>query len=240
MIETSEAIILNSRKFNESSKIITLFSKDFGKFSAIAKGAMSAKSKFGNLLEPANYLQITFYKKPQDQLQLLTNAEVNENFWNIRNNFQSMMVAYSHLETVIKLLEDFYVNKNMFEYLVENLQKLNKIGNNQVNLLISFLYYFIKQQGLSFDLENIPKSSQKSIYFNYEDGTFSENKEGFNIVEIYPNTMLKFITIINDNLSYNYIELTNNELIILLNLFNRYISRHLDRTIFWESIRMYL
>ena len=240
MIETSEAIILNSRKFNESSKIVTVFSKDFGKFTALAKGVMSAKSKFGNLLEPANYLQITFYRKPHDQLQLLTNAEVTENFWNIRNNFQSMMVAYSLVETILKLLEDYYINFELFEYLVECLKKLNEADKNQINLLINFIYYFINQQGLSFDLTNSSSFSQGLVYFNYDDGTFTTKANGYGNYELSISTYQKFINIIDNRNTLETNELTNNEIIILLNIFNRYISRHLDRTIFWESIRMYL
>ena len=63
MIVSTDAIVLRSMKYGETSKIVTLYSKKFGKIKVIAKGARSAKSKFGASLEPMMHSSVIFYKK---------------------------------------------------------------------------------------------------------------------------------------------------------------------------------
>ncbi|MBK6759746.1 MAG: DNA repair protein RecO [Ignavibacteria bacterium] len=52
MIVSSEAIVLHSRRFGDSSRIVTLYSAELGKVTVVAKGARTMKSSFGAALEP--------------------------------------------------------------------------------------------------------------------------------------------------------------------------------------------
>ncbi|MFZ2330595.1 MAG: DNA repair protein RecO, partial [Atribacterota bacterium] len=47
----AEGIILKSIKLNEADKIVTIFSDDYGKIKAIAKGVRKTKSQFGSSME---------------------------------------------------------------------------------------------------------------------------------------------------------------------------------------------
>lgn len=47
----SDALVLHCRDHGESDKIITLLTKNAGKFSGIAKGANRSKKRFVNKLE---------------------------------------------------------------------------------------------------------------------------------------------------------------------------------------------
>ena len=51
MIVKTEAIVLRGRKQGDTSKLATLYTRDFGKIDVIAKGAREQKSKFGGALE---------------------------------------------------------------------------------------------------------------------------------------------------------------------------------------------
>ena len=77
MLVTTEAIVLRSRKHGETSKIVTLYSREYGKVDVIAKGARDIKSKFGGALEAFAESRIVFYKKdkPEAALYLLSKAE---------------------------------------------------------------------------------------------------------------------------------------------------------------------
>ena len=55
----SDAFLLHATKFKESSLLCVFFSKDFGKVSAVAKGARSKKSKFQVLTVPGACLLYT-------------------------------------------------------------------------------------------------------------------------------------------------------------------------------------
>ena len=59
----SDAFLLHATKFKESSLLCVFFSKDFGKVSAVAKGARSKKSKFQVLTVPGAIFKISFSGK---------------------------------------------------------------------------------------------------------------------------------------------------------------------------------
>ena len=80
MISTSEAIVLQTRRFSESSKIVTLYTRVHGKQSVIARGALQAKSKFGSVLQPMAFLSTTIYRKEGRDLHNLSAAETIERF----------------------------------------------------------------------------------------------------------------------------------------------------------------
>ena len=69
MLCSTSAIVLNYTKFGDTSLICNLYSKDYGKFSIIAKGARSLKNPHGAILEPLNYIDLIYYFK-----QILSDA----------------------------------------------------------------------------------------------------------------------------------------------------------------------
>ena len=52
----SDAIILHSIRWQESSKIVTVYSREWGKIGLIARGALRPKSPFAGSLESLNYV----------------------------------------------------------------------------------------------------------------------------------------------------------------------------------------
>ena len=78
MIFSTNAIVLNYKKFSDTSLICNLYSKDYGKFSIIAKGARSLKNPHGAILQPLNYIDIVYYYKEKRSMQLLKEATIKK------------------------------------------------------------------------------------------------------------------------------------------------------------------
>ncbi len=57
---SSEAIILRTRPYGESDKIVTFLSLDFGKLTGIAKGARNSRRRFANCLDPLTVVRVHF------------------------------------------------------------------------------------------------------------------------------------------------------------------------------------
>ncbi len=74
---TTEATILKSYEYSETSKILRLFTRDAGLCSVIAKGARRPKSRFGGLLEPFTDGVATFYAKEGRELHTLSGFELS-------------------------------------------------------------------------------------------------------------------------------------------------------------------
>ncbi|MBI4408531.1 MAG: DNA repair protein RecO, partial [Gemmatimonadetes bacterium] len=70
------AIILQSFAYSDTSKILRLLTRTHGVRSAIAKGALRPRSRFGGVLEPFTEGVATFYLKEGRELQTLSGFEL--------------------------------------------------------------------------------------------------------------------------------------------------------------------
>lgn len=72
--DVTEAICLTVQKFSETSKIAVLYTRAWGRISVIAKGAFRPKSQFWGHLEPLSISECVVYKKPKEQIYLLSSC----------------------------------------------------------------------------------------------------------------------------------------------------------------------
>ena len=72
------AFILQQRKFRETSLIIDVLTRDFGRVSLLAKGVRKAKSKTAGLLQPFIPLTLSYFGKTE--LKTLTDVEITQPF----------------------------------------------------------------------------------------------------------------------------------------------------------------
>ena len=72
------AFILQQRKFKETSLIIDVLTRDFGRVSLVAKGVRKAKSKSTGLLQPFIPLTLSYFGKAE--LKTLTDVEITQPF----------------------------------------------------------------------------------------------------------------------------------------------------------------
>ena len=72
------AFILQQRKFRETSLILDVLTRDFGRISLLAKGVRKAKSKSAGLLQPFNPLTLSYFGK--SELKTLTDVEITQPF----------------------------------------------------------------------------------------------------------------------------------------------------------------
>jgi len=102
-IEKTEAIVLRTWKYGDSSRIASLYSKRFGKLRLIAKGARSKKPRFGASLEPFTESLIVFYKKRERELQVLSSSDSIADFARLRNRAVHLGLACAMVESVDRL-----------------------------------------------------------------------------------------------------------------------------------------
>ena len=72
----TQAIVLRTLKFGETSRIATLYTRDLGRVTVMAKGARAARSPFGSALNLLVRNEVVFAHKEGRDLQTLTRAEL--------------------------------------------------------------------------------------------------------------------------------------------------------------------
>jgi len=147
MIQKTEAIVLRTINYSDQSKIITLFSKEFGKISAIAKGYKKPNSKTASLFEVGNYVEVILYVKPHRQMQLISDGNLKASFLTNEHSLES----YSSLHQIVELLrlatEEGEKHVALFNLLLRTINALSKPHINTICLLFYFQIHLISQLG---------------------------------------------------------------------------------------------
>ena len=113
----SYAIVLKVTVHGESDKILTLYSPDLGKITAIAKGANRSKRRFVNKLEPLTLLRI-FYRPPkQGSLFFLSEAELINSHLSLRASYPRYVGAMFINELVQRFSREHDPDRAVFSLL---------------------------------------------------------------------------------------------------------------------------
>jgi DNA repair protein RecO (recombination protein O) len=130
--------VLKSMKYRDTSKIVTFYSKEYGKLKGIAKGARSAKNKFGSSLEPLTQSMLVLYKKEYRDLHLISQCDALCSFKNLSEDFERMTAALSVIELVHQVTHEEERNPALFTLIVETLNALNGSIKNYSTFVHAF------------------------------------------------------------------------------------------------------
>ncbi len=125
MLTKTEAIVLKNMKYGDTSKIVTFYTKEFGKIKGIAKGARTSKNKFGASLEPMSYSLLALYKKENRELHLISQCDAIKTFKNLSNSLDKISAGLEVIELVDKVVHEEEKNDSMFNLLLNVLNALN-------------------------------------------------------------------------------------------------------------------
>ena len=138
MIVKTEAVVLRGMKYKETSKILTLYTREYGKLSVIAKGCRGPKSTFGSSLEPMNYVAAVLYKKDDRDLQLLTQCDVIKPFRHLSEDMERLHAAMTIVAMLERATHPEENNERLFTMTVESLEVINDATMNSVHVLYKF------------------------------------------------------------------------------------------------------
>ena len=130
----TEAVVLRSLDYGETSQIVTLLARERGKIGVMAKGARRTKSSFGATLQPMAYTQVVFYYKPTRELQILSESSHVESFHRLRRNLESITIGLRIVELVDAMMEEENPQPEVFALTVRALRRLNQTEERVANL----------------------------------------------------------------------------------------------------------
>jgi DNA repair protein RecO (recombination protein O) len=120
-----EGIVLRSIDYGESNKIITIFSRDLGKFGAVARGAKKPKSRLASVSQPFTYGHF-ICMIGNSGLATIQQGEVIDTFRGIKEDlFLTSYTAYI-AELLDKGTEDRNHNPFLFELLYQTMKAIEE------------------------------------------------------------------------------------------------------------------
>ena len=118
----TEGIVIKRRNFGEADRLLTIFSKNFGKIQIKAGGVRKINSRRSGHIEPLNYCSFTLYKGRG--MPFLTEVENLENFSNIKDDLTKVGFAYHICELIDGLCAEEQENQEVFNLLKQTLNRL--------------------------------------------------------------------------------------------------------------------
>ena len=88
--ERALALVVRGFDWSETSRIITLFTREFGKVRALAKGGRRLKSNFDVAFDLLNVCHVMVIRKAHGGLDLLTKAQLAERFPVLRQDLSAL------------------------------------------------------------------------------------------------------------------------------------------------------
>lgn len=172
-VNQTEAILLHSRNYSETSLICELFTRKHGRVSVIAKGARSKKNKFQNIAAPNILASVNYSGK--SELKTLVSWEEITHFSILGKNLKILLYLN---ELIFKLLEKENKQERIFESLIDFYKVL--VSGNAKNIEIAlreFEYFLICELGYGFNFlydDNGKKIVREKTYYFHPAQGFSE------------------------------------------------------------------
>jgi len=125
-LEKATAIVLRLVDFSETSRVVTLFTREFGKIGALAKGAHRLKGPFDSALDLLARARIVFLRKSSGGLDLLTEAKLEHRFRPPDHDLTPLFAGYYVAELLLGLTDDYDPHPELFDIAAETLQALSQ------------------------------------------------------------------------------------------------------------------
>jgi DNA repair protein RecO (recombination protein O) len=127
--EKALALVLRTTDWSETSRICTLWTREFGKVRALAKGGRRLKSAFESALDLLTVCSIVLLRKSTGGLDLLTEAQVLQRFGRLTTDLPALYAAYYLAELLADWTEENDPHPVLFE---EALATLGMLGQPDV------------------------------------------------------------------------------------------------------------
>lgn len=119
---SDEGIVLARRNFGEADRILSIYTKNHGRISAIAKGIRKTTSRKRGHLEI--FSDIKFQITDGHGIGILTEVETVNNFEKIRKDLKKVSLAYFFTEVIGKITHERERNDGIFELILNYLERL--------------------------------------------------------------------------------------------------------------------
>jgi DNA repair protein RecO (recombination protein O) len=118
------AIVLRTRPYGDSDRIVSFLTEHHGKITGIAKGAKRSRKRFVNSLEPLSLVQLRFQDRPNGNLVFILASDLVIGFQNLVSSLEKIAFASYLIEITDALLGEREENRLVFEHLKNGLNFL--------------------------------------------------------------------------------------------------------------------
>ncbi len=124
----AEGIVLRKYYLRETSYILVVYTREFGKIRGVVKGVRKPFPQFAGNFETFSRCQLLFYRKKKSDLDLITQCEALEYFAAVRKDLEKLMYAGYFAELVDAVTQDHDASEEIFNVLADSLAMLGRVA----------------------------------------------------------------------------------------------------------------
>lgn len=187
--QSNQAVyVLHTYPFKETSLVVELFSQQFGRIAAVAKGARRPHSAMRGMLQSFQHLSGAWSGK--NELKTLHSLDWNAGLTLIKG--EALMCGFYMNELLLRLLPREDAHESLFEYYANALQTLSN-GANLATTLRRFELKLLQEMGYAVPLlqdeNDVPIEADKMYRYEAEYGA-CELKSTKNGIQLSGKTLL--------------------------------------------------
>lgn len=221
----AEGIIIKEVKYGDSDKIYTLFTKEFGKISAKAKGVCSPKSRLMHGTNFLCYSKFILYRYPKTYF--ISQCDVIHNFYQLSTDIEKVSYAAYFADLINELSAENEPHEAVLRLFLNSLYLLKE--GKKPKQLIKFVFELrlMCESGYTPDLTN-----EESRYFDIAEGRMVkyDSLNRVRMIELSTSEIRAMQYVINANEKSIFSFTCSNELLARLNEISKnYLIYHLEK-----------
>lgn len=146
------AVVVRTRAFGESDKIVTFLTRDLGKIAGIAKGARRSKRRFVNVLEPFTHVDVTLRIRPGHDLAFVNACVLRDAPISLARDLMKFAYASYVLELTDRMVREREAGPETYE-LVRDAIALLEHGDAEPGVLRAFELHLLRLTGYEPELD---------------------------------------------------------------------------------------
>jgi len=232
MIVRTPAIVFRTVDYQESTYIVTVFTRELGKIAVMAKGARRQKSPYAGLFDIGTQLDMVLYNKTTRGIQPLKEASYLHRNFSIRTDVFKMVTVQRIIELVNQMLHDQEVNEEKWDFISTLLNWLDGQEQPSQNLFPYVQLRLAEIQGIGISLDQVQEIALEKgtlLGIDIESGMITNRT---NAARFYPlsSAAIQFLIqgISSRNSQLLALALTRDERIQLVQTLDQYLSYHID------------
>jgi len=215
----SEGIVFRSLKYSETSLILDIYTREIGLQSFIVSGVRKSKSKFANVFQAMNIIDLIAYKS-ENSLSRIKESELAIKYDKINSNIVFSSLGIFIIDLTRSVIKEREADEQLYSFLKSYLLSLDKKDKADALLPINFSIELASILG--FALTN--NYSEEHRFFDLQSGQFISN--------LILNT-----SVLPENISYNLFKILSEQGVqtidkternIILDKLLRYFEFHIE------------
>lgn len=122
----TQGIVIRVMDYRESSQIVTIYTRDYGKVTLMARGSRRQRKDMDGPFDLLTYCEVVYISNPLKQMNILTGSKIYDNFSALRNTYGKHLYGWMVAEMLNEITPPEDSNRSLFSLAKATLRNMCK------------------------------------------------------------------------------------------------------------------